>query len=733
MRRLLSGLLLGAILFVVSCGDTIGLPVFHAGPAHETLTRVAFLDLRANGQSQLFFSTLESNADLVAERGFFLVSHATESQVTRTLWVAGSAEARSVAFDSGSSSYVLGASLPARIFRFDAAADSLIELYSAPKQTAWVHGLSVHGDYAYFMLSTPVADKQSRGIRRVDLLTGKTDVLIINDDLTQGFGAVQTVDPTGRVWFYRAYPLSLQWYDRGVNQPRRLVGYEGWSIESWDDIDGRQFLILSDSAGSVQKVQVNLRDLTPFPTTLPKTDDVLLRVVPVDLHHSGVPALAGLYVDPSDNRFFRTTGLGRSLRFLGQANLGRLEVMSAHGTPQESAIRWMHPALGELRVLGMLPNGSLAVWVAGGKTLVFADLVSGVLSTTAIKVENLSPADVTALAKGADGLLYGGAYLTWTDIFSLDPESGTARVLSGAVPRLEGQVNMLIAGSDGYLYGAAHPGSVPFRFDPRATWNPGASVASNPRNLGTLRNRQERAFHGVQAGEGTFWYQSVSDYHERRIYALVKADFVKGRVDVRTDQENGFPSVFDLTVFDSTHLLLLGIKGRAPGLYSLDRRTFSIAKMAPLQSADGRLIRIGIPTFPYHRILLIQNNRVAIVDNDLSLSFVHRTLSSVLAAVPDDNAVMLIGRHFVERLTFPGPKTSLWWRSTLSRTFTDTAWTPAEVVDGVLFLANEQRVHCLTAPTESRVSTNRTAITGGQARCFPTARNAHVNPTGTAR
>lgn len=682
--------------------------VAHAAPIHQDITRAAFLVRAPDREDRIVFSTLEANGS--GDRGFLLAAHAPGTQRTTIETVSGSAEGRSFAYAESLGIYVLGTSLVPQLLTYDPATDAVRMVFRGPKHTAWIHRLAVRGDEAVTVLSTSTDGVPGfKGILRVNVRTGRSRVVPFPAGEASGYGGVETVDPAGRVWLYRAYPYRRLWYDSANGfRDRRLAGFEDWSVESWDRWRGADYVLLSNRRGELVKRHVDLKTLrvvADLPSAGADEDtERFLELVPVDLFHTAGPALASLYYHPSTAGFYLRDAPRDTWTRAGRAELGRMELATFHDSPQESGLRWQHPALGELEVLGVAA-GELVIWLRGRKTYGTVALETGRLRLRDIPVANLSPADITALEGGRDGAIYGGGGLTMSHLFRFNPKTGSSTLLNEAVPNAEGQVNALWTGPDGMLYGAGYPDAVPFRFDPGQPWSPGGEPGSNPLNLGPLgHGGQSRVHRGIQDPEGLVWFQSVSDYTASVTHALARVDFARRRVDVRTDMEPGFPRVDQLALLDAAHLVLLGAENERPGLFTLDRRTMQITRKQLLSQAGGVLAN-GNPLDATARPWLVQGRRLYRVGGDLSLTLVHLApgpITNVLMA--DSGAVLMVGPRHVEHMRADG-RTTMWWRSgsaTGDPIFQNRSWTPATILGGVLYVGDGARLLRLRRPEACR-------------------------------
>jgi len=624
----------------------------HPAPIFQDITRTAFLYQSAQGQISIHFSTLESYHRNPDGDRFLWVSYKPASGLLASHTVEGSIEARCYGYSETLKRYVLGTSLNPQIFLYDPENDTINVAYRGPTSTAYIHRLAVRDTYAYTILSNIAGYDVAgfRGILQVDLATGTSEEIPFSDQMQQGWGGVQTVDPTGRVWFYRAFPFRQMWYDdRQGMRDRTLAGYESWTVESWDIWEGHTYVLLTNTQGEFVKKQIHLSTLQVIESPLgPVSSDtrLFLESIPVDLYHSSDPSLEGMYFHPATFSFYKRDPAAHAFVFLGSANLGDFYVMGFRQSPQEASLNWIHPQLGEISVMGALRDQGLVIWLQGRKAYGIVNFVTGSLALHGINVSNLSPADITSLVLGSDGFLYGGGGLTMSDMFRFNPTTHESSLLPGAIPNAEGQINSMFTGLDAKIYGAGYPDSVLFRFDPMAPWNPGQEAANNPLNLGPMgHHRQTRAYRGVQDLDGNIWYQSVTDYEVPIAHALAKADFVNRTLTVKTDLDDSFPQAIDLAVVDGEHLILLGEDSEQPGLYLLNLREFRIERKHNLAKAGGVIVNLDPHDQSLSRLLLAQEADLYRIRPDLSLQLVHQSpkpIVRIVAGAGED--IILVGK-----------------------------------------------------------------------------------------
>lgn len=665
-------------------------------PILQDLTRAALLAADAQGRPVVVYSTLESYHRNESGDRFLLHSFSPDGERRGSAEVLRSVEARSWAHAPALGGFALGASLRPAIHLYDPSDGSVRLLFEGPDANAWLHDLAVDGTTIWTILSTPGrAVDGYAGLLRVDAADGSAEVVPFPDERAQNYGGVQTVDPTGRVWYYRAYPMERAWYDEAGHRPREAPGWPGWAVEGWDSFEGRGYLVLSSAGGEVRKEPFDLETLRPADAPDDEEERLFRRLVPVDLHRKWGPAAEGLQADPSDGSF-HLVGSDGTIRRLGAVDLGRLDLSGFHGGPQETATRWTSPRLGEVQVLGLDGDGALLLWQRGRKTLVQADLATGETRPRLLDAPHVSPSEITSLVADRDGVLYGGGILTFTHLFRHDPRTGETTLLREAVPNSEGQVNMLVAGPDGALYGAAYPGAVPFRFDPSMPWAPGEAPGANPASLGPVGHRsQMRALRGAVASDGSFWYESVGDYADPVAHALVHADFAARRVRAWTDLDDGVPRVADLALWDDERLVVCGERD-GPVLAMVSRRDGTVLSERPTEGACGAMLRAEGLQGEGPRVYVAVGRDVSVVGEDLSLRLVHRAGQDVARMIElPDRRIVLVGLAHAEAIDPATARWSTWWEGP-EPLLADLNWRPVAWSGGSLYVGRGEELARLT-------------------------------------
>jgi len=492
--------------------------------------------------------------------------------------------------------------------------------------------------------------------------------------MEQNWGGVQSIDPSGRIWFWRAYPYILKWYDsdHGITG-RHLPDHEDWLVKSWDVWGSDFYLILTSKSSMIKKRvdPITLEIKSGPPSTLEETV-LFMGLMPVDIYHQG-NMISSVYYNLETFEFYQLNNEERTVTFLGRWNPG------------------------DFKVLGPQYSKNMIIWKEGQKVFGIVDLTSGDVRVNDINAPNISRADITALVLGNDGYLYGGGALTISDMFKYNPVSNDVVLLKQAIPDGEGQVNSLFEGLDGNIYGAGYPDSVIFKYDPSLPWSPGDGPSSNPVNVGPLGHyNQMRAHRGIQDLEGNIWYQSVGDYAYPIVHALAKVNFTNRNVIVKTDIRDGFPVVKGLAVYDDTNILLLGEKDNEYKLYVLDQREFVIKKEHEIEMAGGLLVNLDPKNPDAGMLFLAHQNILYRVHKNLSLQPIHKARGPIVNILRGRGRnIILIGQNYISMIDNISGDWQVWWDT---KVLQHLAWPAAVLHDDVMFIADGEKLKKFILP-----------------------------------
>ncbi|MBL4608825.1 MAG: hypothetical protein JKY01_13495 [Pseudomonadales bacterium] len=652
----------------------------------QDITRASFAYPTVEKDINISFSTLESHYGDRDMHGFFMVSRGNSegqnSQKIHREWISGSREARSYAWNTQRRQFLLGGSLRPQIIAFDPAKNTYRKVFPPDNVEwgiresrllrwikgyglkGWLHQIATHEDYVYMILSTPGWELgEYDGLLKVNIGTSELEVLpfLETSDTVSGYAGVQSVDPSGRVWYYRAYPFNQYWFDEiKGHRKREIEGYKDWRVSSWDEQNEIYYVVLMNKFFDIKKIPVDINSLEEIDMALVADDrsqvqDMLFdRLIKVDFFHSQHFSLNSLYYFPEKKIFFERLSDGDFVE-LGRVDLGALKMSSVIEFPLEAPLMWNHPQLGDIEVLGVTNRKELIIWLRGRKDYLLVDLNHNTERQVRISAINNSPAEISSLVKGADGAIYGGGLLTMSHLSKFDPHTNSILLLKEAVPNLEGQINLLISGNDDLIYGAAYPDSILFKYDPSLPWRPGSGVESNPINLGAMGSRRQmRVRKGVQALDGGVWFQSESDYEAPKAYALAKADFVDNTLHVKNNIDHDFPIIKDLAVWDQKHLIMFGIDNSGHSkLFLLDQDRFEIVAQNNIQAETANLFTLMDEDNGIRGVFVTEGDVLYKVTPTLERVFVTRAESKITKVIgKDDKSFILVCRNGFEKVIY---------------------------------------------------------------------------------
>jgi hypothetical protein len=656
-------------------------------PIRHSLTRAALYDATSD---RIHFSTLESYHKNPPPDRCAWVTHSIVHSVHHFKQVTGSSEVRSWVYSDKLNTYILLASLDPKVFQYNAVSDQIKPVFSS--KGMWIHQGAVSGQFLYVILSSPLEGSLSKKIVKIDLTSYKSKPIILDkkNDIQFSYGGVQTIDPLGNIWFWTGYPLQLMWITPdGRVSKREGAGYlKQWTLESWDDYQGKLYYLFSNTQQQILKI--------PQDGSRPEPG-IFLDLIPVDLYRTKSLSLRSLYFNPKTHTFYKRTG--QIFEVLGSLNIGILNMIGFEKSSefQETPLKWKHPEYGDIDVMDVNKKRVL-VWLTGRKC--YAELFfSGKRTFHKIPFENLTASTITSLALDKQGNLYGGGYLTMSDAFKYNPKTKALVTMPEWIPYGEGQINTLFTGIDPYVFGVGYPNSVLFRYDPNKPWNPGVLASSNPQNFeGIADFRQMRAFKGVQAYDGSIWYESVSDFTSPISHALVKIEPSLLAKTVKTERRDKFPIVKDITRYDSSRLLFLGEIQGASSLFLLNVKDVKILAQKKVEGHGGLLINLN--TFcdnNIHRIFFAQGHVLYQVLPDLSLKQVIVSPGKIckLLRGKSENDLFLIGKYFIQRIELNTMTSHLDWaflKKEGGYIFKELTWLPAVYSTDLdcIFFADQQ-------------------------------------------
>lgn len=686
-KILLSFVLLVIIFLFIKFPDRASL--IHNSIIYQNITRSAFFY-----NNKIFFSTLESyNRSIFEKDKSLLISHNLVDQNTTKSELFNSIEIRTYAF-SKKHKFILGLSLDPQIILFDPDKNVFKKIFQGPTSGMWIHQMAIHNDNIYFIQSTIASiAKKYQGIVKIDLKNNHEEIIKFTTPHPEGYGGVETIDSYGRIWFWRAYPLKLFWYKNGEGfSERKIINSDGWRVASWDTYNNEFYYLLFDENGNFKKTKA-------LTTSMVKSDSLYNRLIPIDFYHSQ-ENFDKYYIDYFSNELYLKEL--NSFRHLGKFDIGKLILMcnQKNPMPQSTPLVWYNNNLGEVEILN-IQNDTILFWARGKKMYGQYFIKKNQLKTFNINVQNSSAATITSLVTDNKGVLYGGGYLTMSDMFKYDPTLKSDSIYKSVVPNSEGQINSLFLGLDSCIYGTSYPNAVLFRYDPDKEWNPGESRYNNPVNFGiTPFYNQMRSFKGLQALDSSIWYESVSDYNFPKAHALNKADFAKFSLISKNNIDNDFPIVKDLQIYDKNNLILYGEKFGKFFLYLLDQKEFKIIDSIKIDNIKNGILCNLLPQEKTPNFLYLINNKdLYKIKSDLSLQLIYKSNFKTLKWLKgqDENELLLIGRFHITKLNLTNNLSYTYFPTLFSKNiylFKDISWLAASYhkKSNSIYFANDNQL-----------------------------------------
>ncbi len=654
--------------------------VANDGPILQDITRTFFFH-DENNLEEIHFSTLEKYRSNSSNDRFIIYKYNLKTKELNLVKQEKSIEARSNSYSHSLKKYILGASLDPQILIYNPIDQSIKSVFHQ-KGGPWIHKIATKDDFAYFIVSSFAKHSNKYdGIVKVNLKTSKWNLIKFANKRKQHYGGVESIDPSGRIWFYREFPRIDKWYDKenGISSRKIKNINKNWTIKSWDFFGSYYYLILQNSAGRYKKKHVNIKTMEVEKNQIyDKNDELFAQLIPVDIFHQGSNNISSLYYDPLDFNFYLIDKNNKSIKELGVFNMK------------------------DIKIIGISGKSKLLAWKEGQKILIIKDFENDSFTKFTINAPNESPADIHSLVIGPDQKIYGSGVLTNSSIFSFNPTTDKVEILEQAIPDGEGQITNLINGGDGKIYGLGYPNSVPFSYDPFLAWDPGNKSSNNPFNLGKVDTyNQNRPDYPIYIS-GKLWYKSKTDYSYPIANALVRADFSESKLLFKTDLDDTFPIILGLARYDNNHLILFGNKNNNNYLYLLDIVNFEIVKERKLNLKSGRLTSFKKKSNLINSIYFSNRKILYKVLDDLSIKKIHKSIGNIeRVLIGNDLKLILIGKSHIEMLD---PKTNIseiWWswkNLPKENVFEHLAYTPVIFYEGKLLIADGHKLKWFHPP-----------------------------------
>ncbi len=537
-----------AIALVPACSaseDGLSFELFSKGVLKQDISRSAFF---AGGK--IYYSTMEDYNSSI-ENDFQLIGFSETSSEFSQHLLKGSNEIRYTVNAGNADSVILASSLDPKLLRFDSGTNQIETIFSIERASGWFHQIAYYDNFVYALLSHPNPVRPPyNGLLKINSRSGDYELLPFSDASNQGYGGVQSVDPSGRIWYYRAYPFELFWGEGSTQRKRELVGYPKWHIETWETFQGRYFFLLTDGK-RYKKVCVDIETTTALENCDYAAKETHEKLIPLDLYGQQAN-LKSHYLNIQDGEIY----VWRNDEFhkVSRSPPGKAITAAAKQAPQEFPVIWSGSEHGDITLLAVVEDKPLA-WNVGATR--YAYIHGDQLAFKQAPGENLSFSRINNLVVDREGKLFGSGLYTHANMFQLNTVKGSeATLLRSAVLGKEGQVNVLAAASRGHILGGVYPDSAIFSYDSSVPWRPGKAKKANPQNYGDIEaHNQMRPTAIVELEGGRALVLSESDYSEKKVRAIALVNLESGAMTVWNEVDNQLPPVTHLTLVDSEVVL----------------------------------------------------------------------------------------------------------------------------------------------------------------------------------
>jgi len=405
-------------------------------------------------------STLESYHQNPSGDQTQLISYTPESDVVKLKIIDKSSELRTAAYWKEGESWVFAGGLEPSLYTYKFKDQSVNKIKIDLPWSGWIHGIGVYKNNLAVSSSGSSVGPLNKGIYHLDLSTHKVTFTKFPNNFDGMYSAVDTIDPSGRIWFYTAYPYKTGWLDNnGVITRRYIPNHPDWEVLSWDAWLGDQVVVKNN------KGEVKMLDVENFLTfNILEQWDKGVDFIPVDLYHRWQPQSdIRLFFNKKEGMFTSLDPFGKVIdsytapKFFGKLILDR---------PREFGLVWEGVNGGEYIVLGVVDK-KLIVHRVGTKEYYWYNNLGNLVTTTNISAKNLTPASISSIgynAKNESGgqIMLSGA-LTHGEAVSWDSEKDKITYLGQLIPHLEGQIDWLKydTTSDAF-FGGAYPNAIIF-------------------------------------------------------------------------------------------------------------------------------------------------------------------------------------------------------------------------------------------------------------------------------
>lgn len=512
-----------------------------------------------------------------------------------TIKIENSREARSCTNGLSQDEFYCGTSLTPQIIKLNINSFSADVVYSKDGYSGWVHGIANdRSNNLYFIYSSNISLPE--GVNKIDTSGDLLSTIPYSKLSSQTYGGVDLIDQNGNIWLWKGYPWKQSFLSPDGEESDRVI--DGWSAEGYEEVNGNIYHIYTNKSGDFDKRKV----VNYF------SDEKFDNYINVDLQFRSNQNSRVVYFDQKSNHFYiyDKDDYSWSAPIMNQFGDALTEFM--RGGNNESALLWVHPDYGQIKIIGATQDNEVIGWQYGRKSYF---LLSEDITRHEIDVNNLSPSEITAISN-IKGELYGAGNLTWSHIFSYS--SGDLTTLKEAVPNNEGQIDLLFTNKDGYLYGMGYPDAIAFRYDPDLPWNPGNNINSNPKNCGKL-DGQKRGIRGFN-GSGSTFYLTASDYSAKKITALSKININTCSIIQRNDSEDSFPSLIDIVDLGNGNLLAIGDIDNSKAIMTIDKNNLDVVNIININGEKHTLFS----SESFDKTLIGIDSSICNIENSLGIS-----------------------------------------------------------------------------------------------------------------
>jgi hypothetical protein len=537
-------------------------------PLRHSITRASVLD-RERTSTNVLLSTLEGYHQNPSGDQTQLISYDLESGSITVDFAYASAELRTAAYWNEGKRWIFAGGLEPSLYKYNSVSQTLNGVEVDFPWSGWIHGIGIYKDSLAVSSSGPSVRLGDKGIYQLDLSTNKVIFKRYPEYFDSDYSAVDTIDPSGRVWFYTAYPYNLGWLHSSGSMVRRYVPeHPDWEILSWDSWLGNKIVVRGENE---ELKMLNVDNFTSLEVI--ETWDKGVNFIPVDLFHRWQSHDSiRLYFNEKRNSFTVLNSKGAVIEAFAAPNVfGQLVI----DRPREFGLLWRGLDGGEYVVLG-ITNKKLVVHRVGTKEYSWYNSSGDVVKTANIPAKNLTPASISSIAYNPLGeqILLTGA-LTHSEAVLWDIGKDRTADLGQLIPHLEGQIDWLKHSTySDEFYGGAYPNAVIFRTKVGKTKGKSdVSIIWRADKTSKYRHFQRVISLDVSKNKGLVAAILKSDYSEKYETALLVHDGERNKTSVTNAFETGAKkllSVFvdndgDVWVLSENHegnLVLISLEGK---------------------------------------------------------------------------------------------------------------------------------------------------------------------------